>query len=270
MNQIALMPVILLFSGLVLLGFRYFIKTREVKIFSFFGYSLFSAYWLLQIPYFIKVTDWVNAILCSLALPFFAYTVYHEFVSFKLKKERKELRFLAGWIFVAGLIYFSIEKISVLAELLIKICAEQSVWLTNIFGYSYYVGEVAYYPELSFPIEGTTQGINLILACTGIQSIAIFIGAIVCVKASWKRKFYALLATVPVIWVLNLIRNAGIIYGDSIGLDANFIHNSIGKIGSLLALIALAFVVFKILPEIYGNIIALVELSKRKFSEEQR
>ncbi|MDI6708676.1 MAG: archaeosortase A [Candidatus Thermoplasmatota archaeon] len=254
-----------LFSGLVLLGCRYFIKRRENKILSFLGYFLFSAYWLLQVPYFIKVTDWANAIFCSLALPFFTYIAYYELVLFELKKEREELRFLAGWCSFAGLIYFSIEKISVLAEFLIKLCAEQSVWLLNIFGYSYYVGKVTYYPEISFPIEGTAQEIHLILACTGLQSIAIFVGAILCVKAELKRKFYAFLATAPVIWVLNLVRNSCIIYSDGIGLDANFIHNSIGKLGSLLALIALALVTFKLLPEVYTNIIALLELKKNKF-----
>lgn len=254
---------IILFIGLALIGIGYFIKRAVGKYILISGYVLFSSYWLLQVLYFIE-KDFVNALFCLLALPFFAYISYYELVALKLKRELKYLRFLSGWVFFAGLIYFSIEKIPLFAEALIKVCAEQSVFLINCFGYNYYVGEVSYSPMLSFPIEGTTQGIHLILACTGIQSIAIFAGAIVCVSANWKRKFYAFIATAPVIWILNLIRNAGLIYSDSIGLDANFIHNSIGKLGSLLALIALAFITFKLLPELYGNIIALLELHKIK------
>jgi archaeosortase A (PGF-CTERM-specific) len=252
------------FAGLALIGAGYFIKRNINKLLIIAGYTLFSSYWLAQVPYFIKVNDFANALFCSLALPFFAYISNYEFISFNRKENVRHLRFLAGWVFFAGLIYFSIEKIPFLTENLIRVCAGQSVALVNTFGYNYYVGTVSYYPELSFPIEETHQNIMLILACTGIQSIAIFTGAIICAKAQLKRKIYAFFATAPVIWFLNLVRNAGIIYGDSIGIDVNFAHNYIGKIGSLIALIALAFLVFKLLPEIYDDTIALFELTKRR------
>lgn len=258
---------IILFAGLLLLGLGYFVKKKEGKFLNIIGYLLFGSYWLMQVPHFIIVADYVNALFCAFALPFFAYIAYHEFLSFKYNEDPKHLRFLAGWLFFAGFIYFLIEKIPFLTAALIKICADQSVWLINLFGYNYSVGQVVYFPEISFPILPTNQGISLILACTGIQSILIFLGAIICIKAALKRRFYALLATAPVIWLLNLVRNAGIIYGDSIGVDANFAHNYLGKLGALLALLALAFIVFKLLPELYTNIIALLELPKRKLAK---
>jgi exosortase/archaeosortase len=41
-------------------------------------------------------------------------------------------------------------------------------------------------------------------------------------------------------------------------------HNVIGKTGSLLALIVLLFITFKILPEMYDEIIGILDLPKRK------
>lgn len=255
---------IILFTGLILLGIGYFIKRKEGKFFNITGYVFFGIYWIFQAPYFLKIVDTVNAVFCILALPFFIYMAYHDFVSFKKNEDPGCLRFLAGWVFFAGFVYFLVEKTPALTSAVIKICAYQTVWLINLFGYHYGLGEVVYSHDISIPILPTNQGISLILACTGLQSIMIFLGAFIAVKADQKRKVYAFLATVPVIWVLNIIRNVGIIYGDSVGFDVNIAHNYIGKAGSLIALIVLAFVVFKILPELYDNIIGLMDLYNRK------
>ena len=57
----------------------------------------------------------------------------------------------------------------------------------------------------------------------------------------------------------------GVIYGiEVLGYSFYFMHHVIGKIGSLLALIILAFFAFNILPELYDNIMGLVDLPKRK------
>ena len=41
-------------------------------------------------------------------------------------------------------------------------------------------------------------------------------------------------------------------------------HNVIGKAGSLIALIVLAFIVFDLLPELHDNIMDLFNLPKRR------
>jgi exosortase/archaeosortase len=41
-------------------------------------------------------------------------------------------------------------------------------------------------------------------------------------------------------------------------------HNVIGKAGSLIALIVLLFITFKILPELYDEIMGIIDLPKRK------
>ncbi|MFH1101454.1 MAG: hypothetical protein V1726_05430 [Methanobacteriota archaeon] len=64
--------------------------------------------------------------------------------------------------------------------------------------------------------------------------------------------------------MLNLIRNAGVIFlvGGNI-TTFNVAHNIIAKIGSLIALIALLFLVLKINPELYDEITGIIDLPKR-------
>jgi archaeosortase A (PGF-CTERM-specific) len=188
---------------------------------------------------------------------------YHDFVSFKNNEDPECLRFLAGWVFFAGFVYFLIEKIPAFEYALRYESACETILLLKLLG-----------------INATQNGIwihwrdadaILILACTAIQSIMIFLGAFIAIKANLKRKIYAFLATCPVIWFLNLIRNASlmVIVGTT-DIDMEFAHNYIGKAGSLIALIVLAFVVFKILPELYDNLSGLIDLYNRKSLNPER
>jgi exosortase/archaeosortase len=73
------------------------------------------------------------------------------------------------------------------------------------------------------------------------------------------------MVTVPVIYLLNIIRNVGVIYGvEVLNISFYVMHNIIGKIGSLIALIVLAYLAFEILPELYDTIVSLFQLPKRK------
>jgi archaeosortase A (PGF-CTERM-specific) len=115
----------------------------------------------------------------------------------------------------------------------------------------------------------TNSKVAIIQACTALQSMLIFVGAIFSVEAEKKRKWKAFFATVPVIYVLNLIRNVSVIYMiDILGWDYEVAHNAVGRGGSFVALLILAFVIFKILPEVLDNIWALVDLSEREKKED--
>ncbi len=108
--------------------------------------------------------------------------------------------------------------------------------------------------------------VTIIFACTAIQSIVLFVGMIGTLpRVSPKRKALGLLLTVVPIYFLNLIRNAGVVYMVGSGMTSfEMAHNVIGKTGSLLALIVLLFITFKIVPELYDEIIGIIDLPKRK------
>ena len=258
----------ILFFGLGVLGYG-FLKTRHRA--RMIGWIVFSLYWATQPGYFWSIDDIINAVFCAGGVYFLFYLAYHEYLSHIRREENVSLRFIAGTAFIAGFFYFLIEKIPELSGGLIKIVADQTAWIMRRFGYDVVAYGIHFNGEVYVPIEFADTSVWIILACTGIQSMMVFVGAIAALSnADATRRWKAFFATVPVIYVLNLVRNVGVIYGiEVLGLSFYVMHHVVGKIGSLVALIILAFYAFSILPELYDNIIGLVDLPKRKGPVEQ-
>ncbi len=106
--------------------------------------------------------------------------------------------------------------------------------------------------------------VSIILACTAIQSIMLFVGLFAGTKANFQRKLKASLIVGAIIYVLNLVRNTGIIWFYGQG-HASFwmMHNAIGKGGSLLAMVGIAFAVFKWFPEFFHSLVSVLDLPDR-------
>ncbi|MCD6481471.1 MAG: archaeosortase A [Thermoplasmata archaeon] len=257
----------ILFAGLILLGMGFFEVKERKHILSLLGWFIFALYWATQPEYlyYKGEGDTVNAVFCIVGVYFLSYLSYHEYLSLKRNEDVESLNFLAGATFFAGILYFLILKIDILSGWLIKGVAEQTAAIMRILGYNVEAGTIHYGVSIEVPIYfNGHESVQLILACTGLQSMAVFIGVLAALKADTKRRMKAFLYTVPTIYVLNLVRNVGVIYGmEELGLSFYMMHNVIGKIGSLIALIVLAFIVFELLPELYDNIIAIFNLPKR-------
>jgi exosortase/archaeosortase family protein len=281
------------------------------------GFILFGIFWLTQVPHFIEIDDTVNAGMAALAFPLFLYFAYHEYLNHKWKEELIPTRFFAGVSFVSGMLYYIIEKVEIFSKGLIYIVAVKSVWILNAFGYPGGVGEFDYIPPYNeLGLDITSSSVYIILACTGIQAIAMFIGIVIVTKTdrsmwkdwaqdlvedkdidksklrkisgfsltlrNWKkkrtkkllkmsdseRKWRAFLYTGPVIYFINLFRNASIIYATNealLGPDTFTItHHYIGKALSLIVLIIMVFIVFEILPEFQEAVIGVLDLHHRK------
>ena len=252
-----------LFSGLFLLlgGYLYHTSVLGRKL-SIAGWILFAFYWSVQpnTLYFGEDGDIFNAGLCVIGVYVLFYFAYHEWLSLQRNNESVgSLRWAAGAASVAGLIYFSIEK-TPLAPWLIQLVAGQSAALLNLF-----IGNVTVQEGIHISYGGAYV-VTIIFACTAVQSMVLFVGMILPLsKVDLKRKSMALVMTIVPVYLLNLVRNAGITYllGTRI-TDFNMAHNVIGKGGSLIALLVLLFLVAKIIPEVFDEIISLTDLPKRK------
>ena len=127
-------------------------------------------------------------------------------------------------------------------------------------------GEFPYQTEL-ITGDGSMIGINFVLACTALQSMVIFIGAISVLDLDWKRKVRALLFTVPVIHILNIFRNIGLIWMHQtyttwsyFGMSIfEFGHNYASRFVSLFAMFFMALIMFEILPELHRHIVRLLK-----------
>jgi archaeosortase A (PGF-CTERM-specific) len=238
------------------------------------GWIIFAIYWALQPLYYIKEGDFIM-ILLTLVVAFICIIIAHlMFGTYQNSRKgiqndnptdrQKTLTAVTTITAVGCLFYFPFAEIESLKNLLILIVTSQTFWLAQMAG---------------FPVERFDWNmilleesmVHIILACTAIESIALFFGIILGIKAEKKRIFMALMASIPVIYVLNLIRNVFVIgaygynwfgtgpvivniLGNELFLDksASFFwaHDIIAKAGSGIALFFIAYAVLKLLPEL--------------------
>jgi archaeosortase A (PGF-CTERM-specific) len=259
-NTLIQIPI---FVGLILLGTGFFwrVKKTAIKI-KISGWLIFAFFWSTSPSYlyFSEGGDIVNAILCIIGVYLLVYIAYHEWLSLKRNEEIRCLNWFAGATFLAGIIYFTIDSsvFPFFKNLLIEMVASHTSGFLNLFGLeSISYRDMVYYQ--GYPIM-------IIFSCTAVQSMVLFVGMIVpLTNADFKRKIYGLLITIPPIYVLNIIRTSSVVYlagGNYCSVE--FAHNILGKAGSLIALVVFAFIIFKILPELYDEIICIVDLPKRK------
>ena len=297
-SDLSILAEVLVISSLIILSLGYFFSSKVHTIFgkkfpvkighnlNIIGWLLLGFFWWIQVEHYILINDPANGFFCAFAMPFFGYLAIHEYLSIRWNANYEPLRWLAAMTVVAGGIYFFVERVPVLSGWLIQIVAEQSIWILNSFDIPTSLGNLDYgdgsryyrpasnNDEVQIAIEGDewrnpdSVSVTIVLACTALQSMIIFVGGVVCTKAPADRRFYAFLATVPAIYLLNLIRNAVVIWltYEHIWGDETFFyaHSILGKIGSLIALVFLAIAVFYFLPEMQDSILGVIDMPLRK------
>jgi len=297
-SDLSILAEVLVISSLIILSLGYFFSSKTHIIFgkkfpvkighnlNIIGWLLLGFFWWIQVEHYILINDPANGFFCALAMPFFGYLAIHEYLSIRWNANYEPLRWLAAMTVVAGGIYFFVERVPILSGWLIQIVAEQSIWILNSLDIPTSLGNLDYgegskyyrpasnHEEVQIAIEGDewrnpdSVSVTIVLACTALQSMIIFVGGVVCTKAPADRRFYAFLATVPAIYLLNLIRNAVVIWltYEHIWGDETFFyaHGVLGKVGSLIALVFLAIAVFHFLPEMQDSILGVIDLPLRK------
>jgi len=275
--------------GVILLGAGWLeYGKKEGHLLAIVGWQALGVYWMMEVGNYLYLhpEDPTNVILYAPALALFSVFSIYEWKAYNGGEPRRSLKFIAGLTFVASGTYFLFAKVPPFATGLIWITAAQTSALVNLLGMSTSLGSPAYDPasaEILIPVLGS--GISIILACTAIEAIVIFLGAFVTVEPRsdpWKaykklsprmkryqkmsgreRKARALLYTIVPIWVLNLVRNVAIIWiVNNTEISFEVAHGYIGKGFSFLVLLGLAMVVFDLVPEIYDDLLDLYRLGK--------
>ena len=205
---------------------------RPVVVGAWFGFALF---WLLLIyPWFAIDNSVVRGVGAVLAVPLSLL------VGKALYGGRDSLFTLSRAVGLMGLVYAPFVTITALREWLVMTVTHHTAWAMSLIGYDpplvteRHEAE-PYAPEsfsgsLDNPISGKefafentfvffqdthTITYTIILACTGIGSMAVIIGLVAAVRAPWRRKLRALAIAVPIIYALNIVRNVfiGISFG---------------------------------------------------------
>lgn len=199
------------------------------------AWVLFGVFWLSLVHHFVfvqlSIVEGVGAII---AVPLSIY------LATLLWRGRDSLFALSRAVAIMGIVYLSVVAIPSVQTFLIELVTGHTELLMNLIGYDPQVltatqvtlpdGSTLDIAAKDRPIRNTfvfdTTGVphmdeplltyTIITACTGIGSMAIFIGLILAVRAPTERKLRALAVSIPVIYVLNLVRNVfiGITFGN--------------------------------------------------------
>jgi len=240
-----------------------FVVSR-MKILGGVGWVLFSLEWVTRIPHFLEINDYFNSVVAFLAFIFFAFL---GIIILSDKGENLQTFVdITAFSSLASLIYFPFAINSGLGTSLIAITTDLTAKLSNILGFG-----VQKFSNNMLVLNN--HYVEIILACTGIESMALFAGATLGVRADFRRRLFAFLISVPVIYVLNLLRNVFVItsFGYSwFGENSFYIaHHVISKVLATIALILISLAVFRILPELADLIYRLKDIFEERLRGEK-
>lgn len=227
------------------------------------AWGLFGAFWLAMFPYFyLEFASPLESVLSLAAVPLCVYTGY------LLASGRQSLLLLSKAVAIMGAIYLPVMLIPPLEEGLIELVAAQTHTGMEVMGYSPGLEEGANGFHSQFGFAGYTT--YIVLACTGIGSMAIFGGLIAATTAPLRRKTAAFGLAVGIIWILNIGRNVFVGLAAPLGwfehpLLAQFTatfageemrtsffvsHHLISQPLAVVALIGITLIVIRIVPEV--------------------
>ncbi len=242
------------------------------------AFVVFGLFWFNVFPYFaFDHQSYVEGILSLVALPLCLYTAK------LLYDGRNSLFILSRAIGVMGLIYVPFETIPAMTiagihipeprRILIEFVADITAVIITAMGYEYVFTESVEGFDAAFLWtleDGHRYRVSVILACTGIGSMAIFGGLIAAVKAPLKRKLKAIALSFSIIFVLNIIRMVFItvvtgnqymhwapdlilfLFGADNPYRVSFLVSDriISQFGAVIALMVIAYLVVRELPEL--------------------
>lgn len=249
-------------DGLIILSvsFMLLFVFLKKKVFGIFAWTTFGFAWIFNLPYYLSIGDYFNTIVVFLAFAFF------NLLGLTIAREEEKLDVfikVTSFSALAALIYFPFALDENLKEMLIGVVIDHTVWLGNLLGFPLTHNDAT--------IILNDKIVKIILACTGIESMALFGGVTLGVKADFRRNIRAFLVSVPTIYVLNLLRNifVTVSYGYSwFGENSFYIaHNVISKFLATLALILISLAVFRIIPELADLLYDLKDVMVESWSK---
>jgi archaeosortase A (PGF-CTERM-specific) len=217
-----------------------------------FGWTAMVLFLFAEVPYYLSINNYLYPTLAVLSVPFLLITAKYLI----LGDTRVEQ--LSRAAAVAFLVYAPFA-FTPLGDWLISVVVGQTLWLVNGLGYDTLLTAWNMVIRNGFRVE-------IILACTGIQAIAIMLGVAAAVPTTTRQKILSFLLIVPTIYILNLIRNTAVIIAytgqwfpylpgiagnGEYGYESFFwAHNVIAELLALVLLVGIAYALFRIIPRL--------------------
>jgi archaeosortase A (PGF-CTERM-specific) len=236
------------------LGFLAFlVPGRHRKYAAIMGWTFIVIALFANLDFYFQENNFLYPLMAALSVPFLFITA-----KYLLLEDERALN-LSRAAAVAFIIYAPFEYIPMLGDWLISVVVGQIVWVLDILHFNVSLADWNIITRNSFRVE-------IILGCTGIQSIAIMLGVAAAVPTTPKQKILAFLIIAPTIYFLNLLRNAFVIMAyteqwfpywpeiasnGEIGYESFFwAHNVIAELTALIILVMIAYGLFTIIPRL--------------------
>jgi len=281
--------------GLCLLGASFHGSEKEfAKKAAIMGWPFIGLFFYLYSAYYVKIADPVLILMTAGALPAgFAMAIWESRPEEEVSETLVWLRGCVVWSMFPYFLIYGIPHLNMLSVQFTALSAELLLEFSGIGGYevgqmmiersggseipvsewegnrwilSEPLGEGGFFaPMIS---DDGEEVVYFVLACSALQSMAVFIGAIVALNSvHWKRRARALLVAIPTIHILNVFRNAGIVwltdkYRDwsILGMDMfEFAHSYAAKAVSLFAMFLMAIALFDLLPELHRHVMRVLK-----------
>jgi archaeosortase A (PGF-CTERM-specific) len=228
----------------------FLVPSRARRYCAILGWTAIVLFLFAEVPYYLSINNFLYPTLAVLAVPFLYITAKY-LLAGDIAVEQ-----LSKAAAVAFLIYAPFAY-TPLGDWLISVVFGQTVWLVNALGFE--TGLYAWNVVIrnGFRVE-------IILACTGIQAIAIMLGVAFAVPTTTRQKVLSFLLVVPTIYILNIVRNTAVIiayteqwfpYYPEIAGNGEFgyesffwAHNVAAELLALVLLVGIAYGLFRIIP----------------------
>jgi archaeosortase A len=242
---------LVLASGIFFLLFLLPWKGRKYA--AILGWAAMVLFLIAEIPYYLSENNILYPTIAILSLPFLLVT------SRRLLAGDRSIIALSRGAAVAFLLYAPFAYIPPLGNWLIGVVTGEVTAFVNALAGGATLLDWNLLGRNGFKIE-------IILACTGIQSMAIMLGVAGAVPTTTRQKILAFILVVPTIYILNLLRNVLVIiaytgqwfpYFPEIASNGEYgyesffwAHNIFAEGGALVALIAIAYGLFVLIPDL--------------------
>lgn len=242
------------------------------------GWIFIVVFLFAALPEYFSENNFLYPLMAVLSVPFLFITVKY------LLADDTRILHLSRAAAVAFLIYAPFAYLPAAGTWLISNVVGEIVWLLQLLNYPVSLDTWNIIAQNGFRVE-------IILACTGMQSIAIMLGVAAAVPTTFRQKVFAFLLVAPTIYILNLFRNVFVImaytgqwfpYWSDIAGNGEFgyesffwAHNVIAELLALVALILIAYGLFVLIPQLgtfaddlyqlyYGEIVRDFDLIRGK------
>lgn len=248
----------------------------------------FGLFWLSLVgSLFIEENSVVQGTASLIAVPL-SFLVAH-----RVAGGRDRLFALSRAVGVMGLVYLPFVAVGALRQPLIEIVTGHTEWGLRMVGADYQLisgntvdgtelalSDHPYESRFIFGENGDYVSYTIILACTGIGSMAIFIGLVAAVQAPLRRKLRAIALALGVIYVLNIGRNVFIattfgqqrlhvfpdlvisVFSLEYAETVSFIwaDRILSQFGAVVALVCITYLVVREVPEVLAIVDELLYL----------